>query len=299
MNELRDLERLKNVLNARLSMGFFLDGDQPYVNFILRNESSRKSHLKSVKSELYTAINHYSQSTSISKLNVLLDAAVEFWNDANSHALELKEEQGYDKNTKALISFYFREAEDILALVYTQYLAACKDDSYDLYDECQGLTPERLEHALKDLSICTAKRLTLIKAKKTTEKIVNGPETNNRPSSPNVYQSKEKQGGSESLFSSPSAILIYTRLEGKGFIKSDNGLYYQWQSTSKEIYAYICYRMSKILIGDDCQIESGLFSKKIHSKFNLDTIARYARKFKSGEKILSPEIKEEIDSIVK
>lgn len=291
MDELKDLERLRAILHARLSMGFFLDGDEPFANLMIRSVPDRKSHMRSVQQKLQAAISNYSKDTAEIKLEALLDAIAPFWNDSFPMSLDIELDNDYTPEEREFIVFYFEETKRLLAIVYLQYLSISKDNLANIYETCNGLEPSHIRQALTEMSMCTPKRLKLLEAGK-TESSTGKPVTDQKPLTP---QQKAQQTMREDLEYGISDLIdpVCERLAKEQMVvKSNDKLTWIFRGTEEQ-YAYmgLLFQKAAMLTKAPWQI----LADNIAPKGEISTIKRYASEMRQKKREL-PEGRVKISS---
>lgn len=299
MEEFKVLERLQHQLQCYARLGIWSDGDEVFDNIVTKGHRARKAYIKSAMSAFEKDLCSIPDPMKEFQLEATLGTLSTFWNDAREYKEDTEEGFGCEQHFITTVDSYFEVSLKMSSMAYLYYLTDCPDGEFDFHSKYQGLTPQSIAKTLESMNLISEAKFLERYGGKNNEKDTEEPIDNSDNHKPDVNVSSEKQGGAENLFSSPEAQIIYSRLQSAGYIKSVNGLYYEWQSTSKDIYAYVCYRFSTVLLGPDYQIESGIFARKIHSSFKKDTVARYARAFKDGSKFLDESVKTDIDKIVR
>lgn len=179
--------------------------------------------------------------------------------------------------------------ESIAYLSYLYYYSLIRPDlrKIDVFKDYPTLPHSAIQNFLLTNNILTRRRLDELDKYQPPQKT---QET--------VSGSKGKSFEAKDRFQSPDANLILLKLKNKKFVKDEKGSY-RWIKNDIESLSYLCYKFSSHLLGEESQIEVTLFCQRIQSGFNRQTIGRYARAYKSGEKKIDDNIRQEIDDFFK
>lgn len=299
MEQFKVLERLHSQLRTYSKFGFWSDGDEVFDNLVKYSPAARRDYTKDRIAAFDEELSWIPENTRESRLEAILESLSRFWNDAREYNEDTGDGIGCEQTFITIVKCYYEFALKFTAIAYYRYLTTKREGLIDFYSWFPSISSQLLAHTLAYLNICRAQKF--IKTDQTAQAQFAQQNDPQHDMVPTVIDTacKEKQSGAEYLFNSPQAQAVYAKLAKAGFIKSPDGLNYDWQSTSKEMYSYLCYRMSKMLLGDECQIESKLFCAKIRSSFNQPTIARYARLYKEGIKTIDEEAAKQIDAVFK
>lgn len=286
MAEIKVLENIHVQLNENASSYFSLwnQADKVFFYVTATDDSTRESFLKSERTQFFDKL----RATPSYEIDIFVESTVallkEYW--VESAEFIKKYPGGYDvySPAKSMAQAYRDESFAYICHLYYHLLIRPDIKSIDLFKEIPGLSHKDIRAYIINNGLLTESKF---------NELDHSPQQNQ--TSTQAQGTKGKTYEANERFYSNDAELILCKLKNNKFIKVE-GDHYRWAKKDNNQLGYLCYKMSAYLLGDNCQIESGIFCQRVQSNLDPKTIGRYARAYRKGTKKLEDAKRKEIDN---